>query len=933
MAVLGVRPAAVVGHSQGEIAAACVAGALSLEDAARVVCLRSRAITALAGAGGMAMVFLPEDRTADLLRPYGGRITVAAVNGPRSVVLSGDRDALEELRRVCERREIRLRMIPVDYASHSVHVEKILDELATLLEPVAPRTPEVPFFSTVTGDWIDGPVLDAAYWCANLRQPVRFADAVRALSAQGFGLFVECSPHPVLLAAIEETLEDRDDLCAVGSLRRDEGGLERFLLSLGAAWVRGAPVDWGRAFTDGAARSVPLPTYPFTRRRHWLEPPAAAARRDESAAIDGWRYRLEWTPVPAPGAASRLTGDWVVVTPREAVQPELVETVVKGLTARGATVHRLTAGQLATAAGELPPFVDGVLSLAALDERPEATQPAVTTGLADTVASVRALAGEAADAPLWLATRGAVTTADDDPVTSPAQAQIWGLGVVLGLDEPERWSGQLDLPAVLDDAGLDRLVDVLAGGTGENEVALRAGTVLGRRLVPAPAGPAEPWRPRGTVLITGGTGALGAHVARWAAANGAAHLVLTSRRGADAPGAKELYEELTGLGARVTIAACDVADPGALAAVLAAIPAGDPLTAVVHAAGLTQPEIPVAHLSTDELARVIRVKTEGARNLDALTAGTELDAFVLFSSGAGTWGDRGKGAYAAANAHLDALAHQRHARGEVATAVAWGAWAGGGMVDGEVADLLTRRGVRMMRPESAVRALAVAVGSRDTSIAVASFDLSRFLPLYTMKRPRPLVEALVAAQQVPHQRDQGSGPEPDPQDRTPALARRLAGLSADEQEAVLVDVVRREAAGVLKAQPDEIRPKRAFKEIGFDSLTALEFRNRLNAATGLRLPATLVFDHPTPLLLARQLRDQLSGGTDPVRDGLDLVEAGLAALPEDDRSRADIVERLRTLLRRAEAADGSGTGAQSHDDLAAATNDEIFDLIDRELGI
>ncbi|MFI8093910.1 SDR family NAD(P)-dependent oxidoreductase [Streptomyces sp. NPDC086080] len=964
----GVVPAAVVGHSQGEIAAACVAGALSLEDAARVVCLRSRAITAVTGSGGMAIVALPEDGVAKLLAPYGERVSVAAVNGPGSVVLSGDRDALEELARTCARRDVRVRMIPVDYASHSVHVDPILDELATLLAPVRPRRPDVPFLSSVTGEWIDGPVLEAAYWCANLRRPVRFADAVRTLTDHGFGLFVESSPHPVLLAAIEETLADRDDAFAVGSLRRGEGGPERFLLSLAEAWVRGAPVDWGRAVPDVPPRAVDLPTYPFQRRRHWIRTPAEVAARQAATLVDSWRHRVVWTPVPAgdprtpPGATPELGGQWIVVTPDEEVAPDLVRAVLAGLARHGATPHPVSARQLAQGDTPLPDHVDGVLSLAALDERPDATEPDLTTGLTDTVACARALAGRTGDAPLWLATRGAVGTGPDDPVRNPLQAQVWGLGVVLGLDEPGRLCGLVDLPGrphedrpenpespespesaesaesaesvespENPESAEDILVQLcatLSGASGETEVALRGTQALGRRLVPDPAPEAQPWQPRGTVLITGGTGALGAHVARWAARHGAAHLVLTSRRGEGAPGAAALREELTALGSGVTIAACDVADAEALAAVIRAIDATEPLTAVVHTAGVTQPEIPVADLSTAELARIVRAKTEGARNLDALTAGLDLDAFVLFSSGAGIWGDAGKAAYAAANAYLDAFAQARRARGAVATSVAWGAWDGGGMVEGDVADLLTRRGMRLMRPEQAVRALAQAVGNGDAAIAVAAFDLARFLPLYTMTRDRRLVAALTAAQAVPRQ---PQGDDASGRERSTALADRLAGLSAEDAETALVDIVRREAAAVLKAgRPEDIRPRRAFKELGFDSLTALEFRNRLGTATGLRLPATLVYDHPTPASLARHLRDELSGGTPDVLAGLDHLEAALAALPDEEWTRHDVADRLRALLRRAEP---TAEAADPREDLAAATNDEIFDLIDRELGI
>ncbi|MFH8979194.1 type I polyketide synthase, partial [Streptomyces sp. NPDC017890] len=221
----GVVPAAVVGHSQGEIAAACVAGALSIEDAAKVVALRSKAILALSGAGGMVSVALPVGEVRERL---SDGLSVAAVNGPSSVVVSGDVAGLDALLAGCEAEEVRARRIPVDYASHSVHVEAIRDELLDVLAGLEPRVAEVPFFSTVTADWLDTSVMDAEYWYTNLRQTVRFEEATRALAEQGYRFFVETSAHPVLTAGVEQSLDGAGvDGLVLGSLRRDEGGLER----------------------------------------------------------------------------------------------------------------------------------------------------------------------------------------------------------------------------------------------------------------------------------------------------------------------------------------------------------------------------------------------------------------------------------------------------------------------------------------------------------------------------------------------------------------------------------------------------------------------------------------------------------------------------------------------------------------------------------
>ncbi|WP_158264197.1 type I polyketide synthase [Amycolatopsis sp. CA-126428] len=269
----GVVPDAVAGHSQGEIAAACVAGALTVEDAARVVALRSRALAELTGTGGMVSVALPAARVAELLEPWGDALDVAALNGPSATVVSGAPEALGALLEACAAAGIRARRVPVDYASHSPRVEPIRARVQELLAPIAPRAAAIPFYSTVTAGALDTTGLDAGYWFRNLRQPVRFEETTRALLAAGHTWFVEASPHPVLTSAIEETADDGTGRSAVvlGSLRRDQGGLDRFRTSLAEGYVRGLAVDWPAALGGGPGRPVDLPTYPFQHARYWLD--------------------------------------------------------------------------------------------------------------------------------------------------------------------------------------------------------------------------------------------------------------------------------------------------------------------------------------------------------------------------------------------------------------------------------------------------------------------------------------------------------------------------------------------------------------------------------------------------------------------------------------------------------------------------------------
>ncbi|MDA3647984.1 SDR family NAD(P)-dependent oxidoreductase, partial [Saccharopolyspora indica] len=881
----GVRPAAVVGHSQGEIAAAHVAGALSLADAARIVVLRSRALGVLAGRGGMVSLPVPVAEVRERLAAYPDRIGVAAINGPAATVVAGDADALDELLAECERDGVHARRVPVDYASHSPHVDAIRDELLDLLAGVSPRSAEIAFYSTVSGGPVDTAGLDAGYWFRNLRQPVLFEQAVRAALADGHDAFVESSPHPVLTIGVQETADAAESTALVcTSLRRNEDGPTRWLTSLAEAHAGGLRIEW----PAHAGARIALPTYAFQRQRYWVEPSTRPTDPDQArlwAAVDdadadalaevlapdgdraasdaalpvlaAWRrrtrdraaatpghYRVRWQPVPEP-AATALRGRWLVVVPDGAETPDLpaehtAVPVVPG-TDRAELARALT-GALAG-----PDPVVGVLSL--------------LPGLIDTIALVQALGDTGSSARLWCATRGAVATGPDDRVTAPAQARLWGLGQVVAQEHPDRWGGLVDLPAELDQRALRRLAAVLAGAAGEDQVALRPSGMFGRRLVPA-RGTATGTGPdplRGTVLITGGTGALGGRVARWLAARGTEHVVLAGRRGAAAPGVAALLDDLAETSTRVTAAACDVTDRDALAALLAE----HPPTAVVHAAGVLDDGV-VDGLTPERVAGVLAAKADAAEVLHELTAGLDLEAFVLFSSVIGVLGNGGQGAYAAANAHLDALAELRRADGLPATSIAWGIWSGGGMADGGIEDRMSGRGLLGMDPDAALAALGTALERGETTLVVADVRWDRFAPVLTAARPSPLIAELPEVAALAR----------ETAGELSGLAGRMAGLAPDQQRRVVLDTVRDHAAGVLgHASAGAVVVDKAFREIGFDSLTVVELRNRLAAATGLRLPTTLLFDHPTVTAVADYLHGRLRPDAEAAADGGAVVAA------------------------------------------------------------
>ncbi|WP_078877741.1 type I polyketide synthase, partial [Streptomyces sp. 150FB] len=474
----GVEPDAVVGHSQGEIAAAVVAGALTLEDGAKAVALRSQVIRrSLAGKGGMVSVAADLETVRGLLEPHAGRIGVAAANGPGATVVSGDPDALDALVTDCESRGLRARRIPVDYASHSAQVEELRDELLTTLADLRPRPGTVPLLSTVHAEPIDGATMDAEYWYRNLREPVAFHAATEALLRTGHGLFIEVGPHPVLVSAIEGTAATAGTpVSTVGTLLRDHGGRQRLHGALSEAWTAGADVDWAAVL--GSGRRVDLPTYPFQHEHFWL---AAPGRSGAPRQAPDLTYRTEWRALPEPGAVASLDG-WVVVVPDHG---HPAADVLTGAVSTGPDLKGIDG-----------PVV-GVLSL---------LPPA------DTAALVRNLDAAGVQAPLWCAT----TEAEQDP----EQAALWGLGQVIGLEQPQRWGGLVDLPAELDATVTGRLRAVLTGT--ESQVRVRADGTYARRLVRTtpPAPPEVRWNP-GHVLVLGAEGPLAAGLADWLERHGA----------------------------------------------------------------------------------------------------------------------------------------------------------------------------------------------------------------------------------------------------------------------------------------------------------------------------------------------------------------------------------------------------------------------------
>ncbi|MEU0633970.1 SDR family NAD(P)-dependent oxidoreductase, partial [Streptomyces sp. NPDC005989] len=610
-------------------------------------------------------------------------------------------------------------------------------------------------------------------------------------------------------------------------------------------------------------------------------PALAGWRRTATAltTLDSWRYRITWKPLVSSGGPGALSGTWLLVLPEALADGALVAECSQQLAERGAgvvplviTEHQSDRAGIAKALTALgdgdTPTYSGALSLLALDE---SADPALGSELpaatARTLALVQALDDSAVRAPLWCLTSGGVQigqTGYSDPASSPVQAQLWGMGQAIALEAPGSWGGLIDLPDAAAEGGdasvAERVCAVLSGAYGaEDQIAVRGEGAFARRIGRASLGEAvRRFEPRGSVLVTGGTGSVGGHVARWLAAEGAEHIVLTSRRGPDSPGAAELVEELALAGASASVVACDVADRDQVDALVERLRSeGRPVGSVFHTAGVDDTAA-VQDTDAAAYATVLSGKVNGALHLDE-ALGDSVDAFVLFSSISGVWGNARHSAYAAANASLDALAHRRRSLGRSATSVSWGWWEGDGLAGGAgVGGALSGLGLSAMAPDLAVSAMRQAVEHGETAVVVADIDWRDFAPAFTGLRPSALIGDLPevrGAVRADDASEAAADGQDAGQDSAAVLRAELAELPGPEQEYTLLELVRDHAAAVLGlAGPSDVRPDKPFRTLGFDSLTAVDLRNRITRATGLRLPAALVFDHPTPVVLAAFLR-------------------------------------------------------------------------------
>jgi acyl transferase domain-containing protein/acyl carrier protein len=901
----GVTPGAVIGHSVGEYAAACVAGVFSLEDALKLVAVRGRLMQGLPAEGAMAVVFAAEPIVADAIGQYAGELSIAALNAPAETVVSGNRVRLHAVLESLRAEGFQSRSLPVSHAFHSPLMEPVLDAIETSAATVAMAEPRLGFISNLTGRPIEpGVITDPRYWRRHARQPVRFAAGVRALHAQGYRVFVEIGPQPVL-SGIGKQCIDEDDTLWLPSLRRGTEDWQTLLNSLAAFYTRGGNVDWPRFDSNYPRRRVSLPTYPFQRQHFPLgnaggpRSVSAVARslndRPPLQARTDWLYELQWQSQALPELAAQPSrGRWLILADAGGVGHALAEALKANneecvlveresppQPRRGGAERRGGDGQAMDSLNEPPrrfaapglgqggdysalqplhTFINhqnftGIVDLRSLDTAiADTTDGAALAGSAVEICAgalevLHALISQSRNANprLWLVTRGA--TAPDAGAAELAQSSLWGLRNVIALEHPELRGTTIDVDIDTTAAAAAAiLARELLADDREDQVRWRSGVRSVARLAPAHAGS----NAQDTIisagrsyLITGGLGALGLEVARWLVARGARHLVLLGRK-QPSEAARIAIAEWQESGAEVTVIHADVAHISDVDRALAEIRGTKPpLAGIVHAAGTLDDGI-LLQQTPARFAAVLSAKVAGAWNLHLLTQDLQLDFMVFFSSMASLLGSAGQGNYAAANAFLDALAHHRQTRGLPALSVNWGPWANAGMAASQQTrqqQRLVARGVEAIAPDEGTEILGKVLGHASAQIGVLPVQWPKFLEQFDGAAP-PLLANMARHATIRSERVN--------------IREQLQRVAAAKRHEFLARRVRERAIQVLGFDSSyALEPNTPLKELGVDSLMAIELAKTLSADIARPFPATMVFTYSTVAAIAGYLLTEL----------------------------------------------------------------------------
>ncbi len=897
----GVQPDLVIGHSMGEVAAAVVAGALTPAEGLRVTATRSRLMAPLSGQGGMALLELDAPTTEALIADFP-QVTLGIYNSPRQTVIAGPTEQIDELITRVRARDRFASRVNIEVAPHNPAMDALQPAMRSELADLTPRTPTIGIISTTYADLHTQPIFDAEHWATNMRNPVRFQQAIASAGSGADGTyhtFIEISAHPLLTQAIADTLEDAHrptksaaKYLSIGTLQRDADDTVTFRTNLYTADIAHPP------HTCHPPEPHPtIPTTPWQHTHHWIATthPSTAAPEDpgsnkvvvngqstsESRALEDWCHQLAWPIRPAVSADPPSTAAWLVVADNELCHElaRAADSRVDSLSPPALAAGSDPAALLDALRGVdnvlyAPPVPGELLDIESAYQVFHATRRLAAAMVASSATAI-------SPPKLFIMTRNAQPISEGDRA-NPGHAVLWGLGRSLALEHPEIWGGIIDLDDSMPAELAVRHVLTAAHGTdGEDQVVYRSGARhvprLQRRTLP---GKPVTLNADASQLVIGATGNIGPHLIRQLARMGAKTIVAMARK----PGAlDELTQCLAATGTDLIAVAADATDPAAMQTLFdrfgTELP---PLEGIYLAAFAGRPAL-LSEMTDDDVTTMFRPKLDALALLHRLSLKSPVRHFVLFSSVSGLLGSRWLAHYTATSAFLDSFAGARRTMGLPATVVDWGLWKSLADVQKDATQISAESGLQPMADEVAIGALPL-VMNPDAAVAtvVVAADWPLLAAAYRTRGALRIVDDLLPAPE-----DVGKG---ESEFRT-----SLRSCPAEKRRDMLFDHVGALAATVMGMPPTEpLDPSAGFFQLGMDSLMSVTLQRALSESLGEFLPASVVFDYPTVYSLTDYLATVLP----------ELLEIGATAVATQqatdsyhELTEAELLEQLSERLR------------------------------------
>jgi len=880
----GVEPAAVLGHSVGEYVAACVAGALSLDDACKLIVARARLMNSMPKVGKMVAVFASEDKVQAAMTSVQG-VDIAAVNGPQLTVVSGKSTSVDNLVAKLAEGGVKSKELNTSHAFHSSLMEPMVDDFKKIAETVEFLEPFIPFATNVTGKFLgNGETLSADYLCDHIRGTVRFSDCAQAAFDAGNFVFLEIGPNAVLSGMAGRIIPDA---VMVPSLRSGHANWNTLSKAVGGLYTNGVPLSWKGFESDYPRKKVLLPFYAFQRQRYWrencnIEHEGYVPRRligdvqqhlsgTVASEGDATLYDTEWVAVPAPDVKVVCKNVGVLADVAgigQALAKTLRDQGVKVTVIEKAGVNCLDVEAVKKTLSNYDAAFDFVVDLWSTDlvVRDALTADLVRSEIEFACGHLLALGNALlSKCKLCVVTRGAADV-DEKEAVNYLQSPVSAFARSLSLEKPDVWHGMVDVDVAASPASAaEHILAELQRTDNEDQVAYRNGARFALRVVPStdelPSVNVS-FASEDVFVVTGGFGGVLQEVIRWMVSNGAKKFVVTTRRPlppreswASLPDddkfkkSVRFVEEIEQAGAMITVAAIDVCDFNAVQTLFAGL---EGVAGIIHGAGAIT-AAPIADLSQDAMTGVLRPKTEGTWNLHVATEknALELKFFILFSSISAVWGSNNLSHYGAANAFLDGMASYRRAKGKVATSVQWGLLESGGMTSAESEKFSRAMGLSPLPVTDICSTLngAMSQPGRARKLAVA-VEWAKFKALYEMKGAKPLL--LNVGTSSSFSSAAGGSTRPFSKD----LLTKFSGAETAARPSLVLEWVVGVAADCLGFEGD-ISQKRGLFEIGFDSLGVQEFTQALEADIGVPLSNTLAFDYPNLSSISSHIVDDV----------------------------------------------------------------------------